>query len=101
MIETITISPPEIRFKFNKYLLMTYLERVDLRCQELQAKAIKKFRKCLGKQREFNDLLTRFKEMYERKKKEEDEYREKIKAKTKRSLPSNSGTTCTFRRMES
>lgn len=103
MITTISCTPPPIVQNLNRKLLMSCLERINWDIQNtLIPKANKKIRtQDIGKKRKFDNLLAEFKEVYERKKIEEAEYKTKIKEKIeKRSNFSNTGQTCIFKRMD-
>lgn len=103
MITTITNVPPQIITHLSNILLLSYPEHVlFILKNKIIPNAKKKIRSCdHGKQREFDKLLNEFREVYVRKKIEEDEYKEKTKAAIeKRSCMPNSSQTVRFKRMD-
>lgn len=95
--------PPMIHQQFNKYLLMDFLDRSKMQLEEkIMPLSKKKIRDIdIGRKREFEILLVKFKEVYERKKNEKTNYEAALKEKAKeRSSFPTSGGVCRFRRME-
>lgn len=99
---TIAQLPPPIKQYFNRFLLMDILERKKWSLENvIHPLAKKKIRpQDVGKQREFNLLLLKYQEIYERKKIEKADYEAACKEKEKK-VPHfpTSGGTMRFRRM--
>lgn len=99
-VVTRTVIPPQIIQYFNRHLLDPlfglYCDVRDL----ILPRAKKKIRpQDVGKQREFDKLYAEFLEVYERKKAEEAEYKEKVsKAAQERPRLPNEGGTMRFKR---
>lgn len=100
---TIYNIPSKIIQKLNAHLL---LEIPDLCIYKLQTNIIPLSLKKIkdthsGRQREFNELLIKFRDLYERKKTEKAEYTAKIKEKTKeRSCIPATVNVCKFTKMD-
>lgn len=99
---TTSVAPPKIAFGFNPYLLETTLQRMQRRVNsKILPLSLKKIRlQDIGKRKQFDGLLAKFKETYERKTAEEADYKAKIAEKIKeRPCISASGGTMRFRRI--
>lgn len=93
--------PPMVKQSFNPYLLdplMGMFMHINNKIIPLADKKLKI--QDVGKKREMEKLIKEFKEVYERKKIEEEEYKAKIKNAKKRSFIPNASETCTFKRLQ-
>lgn len=98
---TTTILPPPIKQFFDP-MLLDPLQGIKLTVEnKIISLAKKKIRpQDRGKKREFERLLKQFYETYERKKIEETQYKEKIKAASKRPDFATASKTETFRKFQ-
>lgn len=95
--------PPQIKQSFDKFLLMTTLERTHWNyCNKIVPLAVKKLINCPGRQREFDKLMDEWEKIYGIKKNEEAHYEAKRQEKIKkRSSISTSEGTMQFKRIRS
>ncbi len=99
---TINVLPPAIKQSFDSYLLDRLLGmkmRVENKIKPLFQR--KNRLQDIGKKKEFETLLIKFQDTYERKKIEEEQYKEKIKNAKKRSRTPDTGGVMRFRRFQS
>jgi len=100
-MKTTSIIPPPIRGLFDPLLLMGTLERIKHDLLKIAHNALRKYRNCAGKKRDFDQLYKRFCEVYGIKTNEEAEWKAALKENSKRAPMASKGTTCTFRRFQS
>lgn len=95
MITIISILPPPIKQTFNRFLLMTTLERMRwIYRNKIIVLAIKKLQNCPGRQREFDKLMDEWEKTYGIKEAEEVNYKAEVQEKIKKRscVPTSSGT---------
>lgn len=98
---TITSKPPDIMTMFDPNLLMTTLERKKSTLLKIVNKAIRKYRNCHGKKKQFDQLYEKVCELYGIKTDEEIEYQAKTKEACQRTSLPIKGTTMRFTRLRS
>jgi hypothetical protein len=99
-MEKIANLPPAIKYHFDPCLLYTTLERMHWRFNaKILPLSVRKIRpQDTGRRKQFDLLETKFKELYERKTKEEDAYQEKVKAMAPKRPNLYTGQTIRFTR---
>lgn len=85
MITTISSLPPAIIQRYNKFLLMTSLERMQWDyTNKIIVLAVKKLKNCPGRQREFDKLMHEWETIYGIKEIEEANYKSEMQEKIKK-----------------
>ena len=87
-ITSVSSLEPLIRFKFDRYLLLSAVERLNMEKKKIVILSEKKIRSCdVGKRRDFELFLKEFEELYVRKEIEKAEYTAECKKKEPRKTP--------------